>query len=129
MNYAKDLPIDKGGLPYPSPPAYQSNQSQRGVPLTSSVITFSDKTTVLDVAVLGGQSGNSLILGKWGTASVTATNFDWMVQSGEHKILVIPVSVGGINSVAGANVANGLFPAVAVITGTATSASIFTAEY
>lgn len=130
MNYAKDFPVDKKGNALPvSLPPYISTQSQAGVPTASSVITLNDKTTVLDVSAIGGAAANGAIIGKWGSASVTATNFDFFVQSGTTRTLVVPVSVQGTSSVAGANVSNGLYNSVAVKTATAQSTSIFTAEY
>lgn len=129
MNYAKELALDKKANVYAGIPATVSNQSQKGVPTASSVISLNDKTTVIDVTCIGGQSGNAAILGKWGSASVTGTNFDWIVGSGQTRTFVVPVSVMGTTSVAGANVANGLYNSVAVITATAQSASVFTAEY
>lgn len=106
-----------------------ANKSQAGVPIASSVITLDDKTTVIEMTVIGGQSANSAVIGKWGTASVTSTNFDFIVQSGTTRPLVVPVSVFGTSSVAGANVANGLYNAVAVKTATNVSASVFSVEY
>lgn len=130
MNYAKQLPLDKTATPYPAPPNFPSTQAQAGVPIASSVITLSPNTTVIEMTVLGGQSGNSAIIGKWGTASVTTSNYDFIVGSGNTRVFVVPVSVAaGITSVQGANPANGLYPAVAVKTATAVSASVFSVEY
>ena len=127
--YARELPQDKQNNVYPSPPAYTSYQSQKGVPLASSVLTLTDKTTVLEVMAIGGQAGNAAILGKWGVASVTTANYDFMVPVGGVYPFVVPVSVMAAASIAGANVMNGLYPAVSFITATATSASVFTVEY
>lgn len=130
MAYARDLPIDRNNNLYPAPPAYISNQSQNGVPAASSVVTLNDKTTVLMVMAMGGNAGNAGIIGKWGSASVTGNNFDFMVNSGQTTPLVVPVSVmGGVSSVAGANVVNGLYQTVALKTATAQSCSVFTSEY
>ena len=127
--YAKEMPQDKNRNPYSAPPAYTSLQSQKGVPIASSVLSLTDRTTVLQVMALGGQAGNAAVLGKWGVSSVTATNYDFMVPVGGVYPFVVPVSVMVASSIAGANVANGLYPAVSFITATATSASVFTAEY
>lgn len=129
MNYAKSMPIDRKGNNYETVPPYPAFARNAGVPIASSVITFNDNTTVFDVTVIGGQAGNAVILGKWGSASVTASNYDWVVGSGNTRTFVIPQSVIGTTSVAGANVMNGLYPTCAVIVGNAQSASIFTAEY
>lgn len=130
MGYARQLPQDKNNNPYQAPPPFTSYQSQGGVPIASSVVTLSPNTTVIDVTVFGGVSANAAIIGKWGVASVTGTNFDWIVQSGADKTFVVPVSVYGSSpSIAGANAMNGLYNAVSLKTATATLASVFTVEY
>lgn len=128
--YPKELPTDKNNNVYPAPPAFKSNQSQNGVPIASSVLTLNANTTVLQVMVVGGTVGNSAVLGKWGSASVTGTNYDFMVPSGFTMPFVVPVSIMGTSSsIQGANPQNGLYPTVAFIAATAQSSSVFTAEY
>lgn len=129
MNYARSMPIDRKGNNYETVPPYPAYARNAGVPTASSVITLNDNTTVIDVTVIGGQAGNAAILGKWGSASVTTSNYDWVVGSGATRTLVVPQSVIGTTSVAGANVMNGLYSTCAVIVATAQSASVFTAEY
>lgn len=130
MNYGKALPKSTNELQFDAaPPAFPANQSQSGVPVASSVITLNDKTTVMEIMVMGGQSGNAGIIGKWGVASVTATNFDIMINSGQIRQFLVPVSVMGTSSVAGANVMNGLYNSLSVKVATAQSASVFSAEY
>jgi len=134
MNYAKEIPLDKNGNPYSDNvnPAFTSLQSQAGVPIASSVITLTPDTTVLMVNVLApaGATGTGAIIGKWGSASVTSTNFDWMATPNHQQTLVVPRSTNvGTPSVQGINPANGLYSTVAVKTATAQSASVFTAEY
>lgn len=128
-SYARRLPIDQNNNPYPAPPPFTSNQSQTGVPVASSVITLNDKTTVIDVTVMATAAASAGIIGKWGSASVTSSNYDWVVQAGNFRTFVVPVSVMGTSSVAGANVANGLYNSVSVKTVNGTAASILTAEY
>lgn len=130
-NYARELPLDKNNIPYPAPPAKTSYQSQGGNPVASSVLTLSANTTVLSLMALGGQSGNAGIIGKWGTASVTATNFDIQVNSGQTLTFVVPVSTTGTGtqSVQGINPQLGLFPAIALKAVTAQACSVFSAEY
>jgi len=130
--YAK-LPNDKNNNVYLFPNA-TSQQATRGQPASiqaSSVITFSPNTTTVEVTVFGGQAGNSAVVGKWGSASVTGTNFDFVVQSGQSKLLAIPVSVFGspAASIAGANQANGLYSTMALANATPTLASVLTVEY
>jgi hypothetical protein len=127
--YARDLPQDKNNNVYPAPPAYISTQAQRGNPVASSVVTLNDKSTVIDIMAISGGTAAGGILGKWGAASVTATNFDFMVNAGQNRTFVVPQSVQGTASISGANVANGLYPTVAFISATAQACSVFTAEY
>lgn len=132
MNYAKELPLDKNNFPASLIPAKVSNQSQRGVPLASSVLTLSPNTTVVNIMVIsGGANGSAGILGKWGVSSVTATNFDLQVNAGQNLSFVVPVSTQGTGtqSVQGINPQLGLFNSLSLITATAQSASVFTAEY
>ena len=127
MNYARNLPQDKTNNTYNGLPAFTAYQAQAGVPIASSVISLTDKTTVIDFTVLAGTSDGA-ILGKWGPSSVTSTNFDFVVASSTTRTLVVPQSVFGVNSVAGINVQMGLYNTVSVKTATG-SASVFTAEY
>lgn len=133
MGYAKEIPKDKNGavIDDNTQPAVPSLQSQNGVPIASSVISLNANTTVIDVTVLG-PAGSAAIIGKWGTGSVTGTNFDWIATPNHGRTIVVPINTTNTSptgSIAGANVANGLYNAVAVKTATAQSASIFTAEY
>lgn len=130
MNYAKNLAIDKNNNVYPGIPPVIANQQWSGVPVSSSVIGLTDRTTVIDVTALGGQGGNAAILGKWGPNAVSTSNFDWVVSSGQTRTLVVPVSVmGNSQSIMGANGQNGLYKSMAIIVATAQSASVFGAEY
>ena len=130
MNYARELPKSKNEVAYENaPPAFTSYQSQNGAPIAFSVISLSDKTTVIEISAFSGTAGGGGIIGKWGSASVTGTNFDFFINSGLTRQFVIPVSIAGVQSVAGANVANGLYNAVAVKFATVQSASVFSTEY
>lgn len=127
MAYAKQLPRDKDFQTFQGVvPAFPSLQSQSGVPLTSSVISLSDNTTVVNITTVGGA-----IIGKWGTGSVTGTNFDISIEADGNNSFVVPVSVFGKGmpngSVVGVAVANGLYNSLAVKT--IGSASILTTEY
>jgi len=130
MNYGRELPQDRKDQRFDgAPPAFPSLQSQMGVPTASSVVSLTDKTTVVEISAVSGQAGSGGIIGKWGSASVTSSNFDFFVNAGVTRDFVVPVSVAGINSVAGANVANGLYNAVALKVATATSTSVLTTEW
>lgn len=131
MNYGKELPKDKRDGQYDgAPPSTPSLQSQSGVPIVSSVITLTNNTTVMEISAISGTAGSGGLILKWGTSSVTGTNFDSFVQAGLTRIFVVPVSVMGMSaSVQGANPANGLYNAVAIKTATTQSSSVFTTEY
>lgn len=130
MNYAARFSQDKNNYPYLYISAV-SKQTQKGSPSASSVITLSPDTTTIEVTAVGSASGNSLIIGKWGSASVTTTNWDFCVQSGQSKLLAVPINTVNAQpaSMAGANAANGLFSTIAVNNALAVAASVFTAEY
>lgn len=123
-NYAPQLPRDKADnslQEYPAP--IIAIQAQNGVPAASSIVTLSDRTTMIEVAAVG----NPLLM-KWGAATVTATSFDHIIAANSVRRFVVPQSVAGVPSIAGANVMNGLYNKVGFIVATG-SASVFTAEY
>lgn len=127
-NYAPKTPRDKTDeVIQNAPAAVISLNSNAGVPVTSSVISLTDRTTMLEMTAIGGS-----IAIKWGVSSVVASgagaNFDNIITNNTTRQFVVPVSVIGVQSVAGANVANGLYNAVSVIQATATSASVFTSQ-
>lgn len=123
-NYAPQLPRDKADnslQEYPAP--IVAIQAQNGVPVASSIVTLSDRTTMLEVMAVG----NPLLM-KWGGATVSLTSFDHTIPPNTMRRFVVPQSVAGVPSIAGANVMNGLYNKVGFITATG-SASVFTAEY
>lgn len=126
VNYAKSLPVDGNENPYTvSTPAFPSNQSWQGTPITSSTIGLSDRTTVVQLAAQGGA-----INFKWGPGSVTATSFDGTVVGGYTQTFVVPVSIMANGySVMGANGANGLYNSISIKTATGLSGSVFGCEF
>ena len=130
MNYARELPQDRKDQRFDgAPPAFVALQSQSGVPAASSVLTLTDRTTVIDITATGVAAGSAAIIGKWGSASVTASNFDIAVAAGQSRTFVVPVSVMGTTSVAGANVANGLYATLALKNVGTAGGSVLTVEY
>lgn len=131
INYAKRQPRDMTDNVFDgSPPAFPSNQSQFGVPVTSSVITLAANTTVVEMSATSGTQASGGIIFKWGTTSVTSTNFDGFVQSGATRMYVVPVSIMVAQaSTVGANAANGLYPAVSVKNINGIVTSVITVEY
>lgn len=125
-DYAKQFPKDRTNqLVVGAPPAFITLQSQIGNPVASSVITLSSMTTVVGMSAIGGT-----IIGKWGVASVTSNNFDVMVSPNTGtQMFVVPVSVMGTGSIVGANVQNGLYPAISVKQATSSIATVLTIEY
>lgn len=132
-SYARRLPIDQNNNTFPAPPPFTSYQSQSGNPSASSILTLTQNTTVLQVMSIGGNSGNAGIIGKWAgnaAVSVTGSNFDFMVNSGQVSTFVVPQSVmGNSASIQGANTQNGLYPLVALKWATAQASSVLTTEY
>ena len=139
MNYARELPLDKNNYPASLVPPKKSSQSQGGNPVASSVLTLSANTTVVNVMAVGGNNGNAGIIGRWSTAaevtsgasSVTSTNFDIQVNSGQTLSFVVPIATSGTGtqSVQGINPQLGLYPVLTLKAATATACSVFTAEY
>lgn len=125
-NYAKQVPVDKMNQSVPgAPPAFPSLQSQMGQPIASSVITLNANTTMVGLSAIGGT-----VIGKWGASSVTSSNFDIVVSPNTGtQLFVVPQSVAGISSIAGANVSNGLYPALSVKDATTQVASILSVEF
>ncbi len=124
--YAKELPVDKNNNPYTvSVPNFISTQAWQGVPLTSSTIGLTDRTTVLQIATNGGP-----VNFKWGPGSVTSTSFDGTVAANSQITVVVPQSVmAAANSVMGANGANGLYNSISIKNATGLSASVFGTEF
>ena len=104
---------------------------------TSSVITLTDDTTMLDIAVVGPQ-GTGLAV-KWipttdTAASVVASgasaNFDYTIPSPWRQRLAVPVEKTPTpGSVVGVNVSKGLYKRFAYIGTGAPMPSVFVAEH
>ncbi len=131
MNYAKELAKAKNEVAYDnSTPPFTATQVTIGNPAASSVITFSVKTTVVQISTATGISGALGMIGKWGAGSVTTANFDLYVGGGASATFVIPVSIMGQSANAGPNPDNGLYASMSVrAAGSVGSASIIAVEY
>lgn len=130
MNYAREVPLAKNEKQFDgAPPAFTSNQASSLAPSASSVIGLSDKTTLIELTCFAQSAGQGAILGRWGASSVTSTAFDFVVPVGSQRQFVVPVSIAGIQSVAGANVANGLYSQIALKNANSTIASVLLVEY
>jgi len=129
MSYAKQLPVDRNRnamQEFPTP--FTALATNVGVPTASSVITFDDNTTSLEVAAIGGQGA---VL-KWGSASVISAagtaNFDHHVPAGALRRFVVPVNTGAVSSIVGLNKQLGLYNTCAVKVHIS-SASVMTTQY
>src|SRR3990167_1476730 len=137
-NYASKIPIDKGGVPVDGLPAPLTAKAiYKATAVASSVITLTDNTTVLEVgAKVGGTNSGGIVI-KWirttdTVASVISStivapssvaNFDHLIPSGQIRRFVVPKETGGVNSVVGINIQEGLYNRVAWISATNVSAS------
>lgn len=139
--YAKRQAVDANGAPMvnlPSPftaVARNANTNQAA----SSVITLTDNTTMVEVAAQG--TGGAVV--RWVPATETAgvspfgsviaagagLNFDHVVPTATVRRFVVPIeNVVTQYSVVGANVQNGLYKRLAVISTGGTS-SVLVTEY
>lgn len=122
-NYAKQIPIDKGGMVlqgYPAPcstlgTVYRDNAS------ASSVTSLTVDTTVLEVASTTVPVGI-----RWAISQATSiiavagatANFDHVVVPGQVRRFVVPrriVGVSPIASISSINIQEGLFSNIATI--------------
>ena len=138
-NYAKRLPIDERNnvmQEYPAPftalARYNTNNAT-----VSSVITLTDNTTVVEVAAAGADVAVRWVPASEGAgvapfASIIAQgasiNLDHLVPRNTFRRFVVPRESQGTSSIVGANVANGLYKRIAVVSSAAVS-SILTVEF
>lgn len=125
LSRAKDG-VEMQGVEWPFPAVARYNSN----PVASSVVTFTDNTTTVEIGAIGG--GGLLI--KWipttdTTASVTTANFDDFIPSNATRRYAIPVEKAGVPSIVGANKQNGLYNRVAWISATANPSSVVAMEY
>jgi len=129
MGIYRELPKSKNELQFDSaPPAFTSWQSQIGNPTASSVISLSSMTSVIEITAISGQAGSGGLIGKWGSASVTSSNFDIIIPTGGARQFAVPTSVFGTGA-GGVNVANGLYQTLAVKQAFNVQTSIISVEY
>lgn len=133
INYAAPLPNDRNNnamqnMPAPKP-ALARYINENGS--SSSVLTFNDNTTVIEIAANGGPA-----IMKWipttdtsGSVfgSVLGANYDHVVSKDTVRRFVIPRESQGVASIVGANIQNGLYRRVAVRS--MGVSSVMTAEY
>lgn len=117
----KTLGVDKQGTPFtsdasPIGPAQKQYLSENGT--ASSVITFTDNTTVVGVTAVGSpvfvkwigrtNTNPSVIVAAGATA-----NFDDVIPANTTRIFPIPIEQQGVSSIVGANIQHGLYNRIA----------------
>jgi len=114
------------------PPAFlslQDNYSENNV--VSSVITFNDNTSVIEVAAIGGPAAIKWIAtGNTNPSVITAVatiDLDHVVPTNTVRKFVIPIETQGSASVVGINKQAGLYNRMAVKT--FGIASVITSQY
>lgn len=135
MSYPKPLPVDSNRNPLQENPSpVLSQQSfQKGGEL-SSVITFNDNVTQIEVAAIGG-AGVAI---KWIPTSDTqasvigsglGANFTHVVPANTVRKFVVPRETNTVASIVGVNIQQGLYRRVAVVSASAPHSSVATATY
>lgn len=123
ISYAKPLPLDSSMHPmqeYPAPYlALKEDVSENNV--TSSLITLTDNTTVIEVSTTNGPAAIKWIAtGNTNPSVVTAAgataDLDHTIPSNSFRRFVVPIESYGVTSIVGANKRNGLYNRVAVKT-------------
>lgn len=136
QNVAKALPRDQGGeamQEYPAPAL--ALEQYIGAPTVSSVVSFTDNTTALEV---GAGTGGGILM-KWiastdtiGSVIVAAgagSNYDHFIPANTVRRFVIPQETQGVSSVVGRGVQAGLYRRVAWIAAVAPISSVFASEF
>ncbi len=136
-NIYSQLPVDGTNEPlqnFASPKVAVSVMSI-GNTSVSSVMTLTDNTTTIEVGVTSGTGGSGVLM-KWitggdTTASVTTGNYDNFIPPNYYRQFAVPIEKQGVSgaSIVGANVMNGLYKRVAVISHGTPVASVFVAQY
>lgn len=135
MSYPKPLPVDANRTPLQeNPAAVLAQQSfQKGGEL-SSVVTFNDNVTQIEVAAVGGAGAAIRWIATSDTqASVISSglgaNFHHIVGANTVRKFVVPRETVGTASNVGVNIKEGLYRRVAVVSASAPHSSIATATY
>jgi len=134
MSYPKPIPVDKNMQAMTDfPPAVKTVQNFAATTVASSVITFQDDATQMEVAAVGGGGAAIRWIATTDTqASVIASgaaNADHYIPSGTVRKFVIPKEVATVNSIVGANIKEGLYRRVAWVNAIPVSTSILAVIY
>lgn len=135
MSYPKPLPVDQNRTPLQeNPAAVLAQQTFQKSGEASSVITFNDNVTQIEVAAIGG-AGVAI---KWIPTSDTqasvigsglGANFTHIVPANTVRKFVVPKETTGTASLVGVNIKEGLYRRVAVVSASAPHSSVATATY
>ena len=144
QNYAVPMPHDKNGEPLQTYPAAVKALAQYATEqVASSVVTLTDRTTVVEIAAVGGAG----LMMRWVPSTETAgvapfasviasglgvANWDHVIAPSTVRRFVVPIEKVPAQSVMGANGANGLYNRIAWISTISTAtgrASVFGTEY
>lgn len=141
-NYAKNCPRDTGGEAlhnYPAPVVSQARYTKaNGV--ASSVISFAQNTTQIEVGAFGGQgavirwvpltetAAASSVFWASVISSGAGANFDHYVPPSQWRQFVIPKETQG-QYAGGSGSINGLYGRVAIVNAGITASSILVSEF
>lgn len=144
MNYAKQLPVDKGGTPmqgFPAPFKTVASVYYRDNLPVSSLITLDQNASTIEVGTFGGQGAVIRWIpigetpGNFFTSVISsglAANFDHFVPAGvgiaNYRKFVVPRETGGAPTGAVGSV-NGLYQRIAVSNAGPTATSILLTQY
>jgi len=133
LNYAPRLARDRTGEPlqeYPAPKLALAQYTNENAS-ASSVIALNANTASLEVAAVGAAAVVKWIAKANTDPSVISAagtaNFDHVVPVGTYRRFVVPMETGGVSSIAGIGVQNGLYQRVAVKS--VGASSVLTSEY
>ncbi len=135
-NYANPIPHDESNTPLQGFPApVIALASTTIVTNISSVVTFNDNATDIEVAALNAAAAIKWIgIGAAQTSVIASTiganNFDHIIPSGTMRKFVIPRETQGIVGPVPANSIHGLYQRMAVVTTTNTAVgSVLVTQY
>lgn len=135
VNYAAASPNDRKNNPMPE---YPAPIPQKAIYLnatgTSSVITMTDDTTIVEFSAVGGQGGVMRWVKSTDTqASVVSAgaglNFDHYIPANGSRRLVVPIETQGVSSIVGINKQAGLYNRYAIKAVPSPNSSVFAAEF
>ena len=135
MNYVPDIPRDKGGTPlqeFAAPKLALARYADENAS-TSSVISVTHDTTMIELAAIGGAAGMRWVTTAETEASIVTgaagtEDFDHMISADTIRRFAIPVEAEAHSpSVQGVNRERGLYQRFAIIS--VGVSSVYSTEY